>query len=581
MPVRTNSPYRRLMRYTAHVMAVALGLSLSVQANAQTAGQLAESSYAPPAQALRGSLVFSGAPGLKAPPGSDRLSIQLSGLSISGGLAGTEAAQARLRERLLNKRIAVSEIFAAAGEYEAALASSGYVLARVVIPAQTLVDGGALKITVVDGFIEAIDAAAVPEQLRRRLGQMTGRLVDRQGLTLAELERSLLLAGDTYGVALGSALSTGQRSGGTVIILNPQFRRVTGFVGFDNTLSKDLGRLNVSSGVEFNGFLGMGDVFYLRASGHPDIGNYFSDLPTIRTLAAGGVVPIGASGLTASLEVADSRTHNDAGPVATSSTFTRYTMRLTYPWIRSTKRNVTFGVALDAQEDTQNLITTAGPFELYSDRTRVLRFSVDSQFQLASGGNLVLGASYSRGLDAFGARGLDDLAPGSFLSRQGADAEFNKLEVNAAFSKALAENWGMLVQGRAQTSFGKAMLSNEQFGIASTDALSPMSQGAVSGDSGWIVRAEVSRSFGTSVGGMPLVTSPYVFGAVGEVFLANPTPGEFRRLGASAYGLGVELALIRDPRFSSASLRAEYGQASVDEGGTSSERLTLVGSFRF
>lgn len=581
MPKLTTLLRRRGWRHAGSVLAAvsALGLS-SGQLSSQTAGQLTEGSYAPPAQALRGSLVFSGAPGLKAPPGADKLSIQLSGLSVEGGLAGTEAALSRLRARLTGKRIAVSEIFAAAGQFETDLATAGYVLARVVIPAQTLVDGGNLKLTVIDGFIEAIDAAAVPAPLRARIERLTNPLIERQGLTLAQLERSLLLAGDTYGVALGSALSTGQRPGGTVIILNPQFRRVTGFVGFDNTLSKDLGRLNFSSGVELNGYLGMGDVFYLRASGHPAFGSdgYFSGSPTIRTLAAGGVVPVGTSGLTFSLEVADSRTRNDTGAVTTSSAFTRYTARLTYPWIRSTKRNVTFGLALDAQEDKQDLVGIA---EFYHERSRVLRFSVDSQWQLSTGGNLVIGANFSHGLDALGAGSLAEAETLLPWSRDGAEAEFNKLEVNVAFSKALAENWGILVQGRAQTSFGKPMLSNEQFGIAATDALSPLSQGAVSGDSGWVLRAEASRSFAANVGGLPLVTSPYVFASVGEVFLARPTADEFRRQGATAFGLGVDLTMIRDPRFSSASLRAEYGKAQLDEGGSSSERLTLVGSFRF
>ena len=60
---------------------------------------------------------------------------------------------------------------------------------------------------------------------------------------ILELERQLLLAGDVAGVALGSALTTGQQPGGTVIALDPEFQKVTGFAGFDNFAPDDLGAL--------------------------------------------------------------------------------------------------------------------------------------------------------------------------------------------------------------------------------------------------------------------------------------------------------------------------------------------------
>src|SRR5690606_25811986 len=100
-----------------------------------------------------------------------------------------------------------------------------------------------LRIAVVDGFVETVDTTNAPPEIRRRIEALTAPLVGRPGLTMTELERQLLLAGDVSGVALGSALATGSRPGGTVIALDPQYRKVTGFVGFDNFAPTELGSI--------------------------------------------------------------------------------------------------------------------------------------------------------------------------------------------------------------------------------------------------------------------------------------------------------------------------------------------------
>lgn len=132
------------------------------QTRIPTASQITQDSYQPPMQRLTGAVVFSGSPGLAAPEGAERLSIQLADVRVEGALPGSETRIAALRQRLIGKRIAVSEIFAAASDLEAGFVRDGYVLARVVIPAQTLEDGGPLRLTVVNGFVEKIDTSAAP-----------------------------------------------------------------------------------------------------------------------------------------------------------------------------------------------------------------------------------------------------------------------------------------------------------------------------------------------------------------------------------------------------------------------------------
>ncbi|WP_353142886.1 ShlB/FhaC/HecB family hemolysin secretion/activation protein [Paracoccus sp. (in: a-proteobacteria)] len=577
--IRLPSPAASVMAFTALAM---LALPAG-PARTQTASQITQDSYQPPMQRLSGAVVFSGSPGLAAPQGADRLSIQLADVRVEGALPGNEAEIASLRQRLIGKRIAVSEIFAAASDLEAAYVRNGYVLSRVVIPAQTLEDGGALRLTIVSGFVEKIDTSAAPPALRARLDAMTAPLIDRPTLRLPDIERRLLLAGDMFGVALGSALSTGARPGGTVIILNPQFRSVTGFVGLDNSFSSELGRWNLSAGVELNNQLGRGEVFYLRASGHPQLGDegYLSDRPQLRTLAGGAVFPLGNDGLTFGVEAANSKTGPDSGAVATASDFDRLSLRLFYPVVRSVKRNISVTGALDLQRDRQDLETSVGDFGLYKDRTRVLRLTGEGNWQLSDNSALRMAAVLSVGLNALGARTAADATPAMPLSRDGADADFHKLELSFRYDRDFHRDWSLALSGQAQSAFGDPLLSSEQFGIASTEGLSAFDLGSLSGDSGWFVRGEVARHFPTQGLGHPVVVSPYVFAAVGAVNLENPSADEAARTKATSFGIGVDLRLIRDPSYSSALVRFEYGKGSRDDGQEDPERFTIISSYRF
>jgi len=174
---------------------------------AQTASQVAPTDTRPQTQPLRGSLVFSGEPGLAAPPGAENLSIRISEVRVEGTLPGLEVATEALRQRLTRGRIPASELFEAAAELEQAYVNEGYVLARVILPAQQLRDGGTLRLTVVDGFVEDVRIEAAPEPVRERLRILTAPLEGRRGLRLRDLERQILLASSIRTIAASPASS--------------------------------------------------------------------------------------------------------------------------------------------------------------------------------------------------------------------------------------------------------------------------------------------------------------------------------------------------------------------------------------
>lgn len=561
---------------------------MATEIGAQTASELTPSTFAPDAQRLSGAVVFSGERGTRPPEGADKLLINLSGVTLNGGLPQLENVNVAVRERLTGKTITVAEIFNAAADLETAYAQEGYVLARVILPAQELRDGGRLRIEVVDGFVETVDTSNVPEPVRSRITTITEPLVGRRSLRLPELERQLLLAGDTYGVALGSALAAGATPGGTSLILQPEFRPVTGFFAFDNANSDELGPVNLSAGVELNSPFGFGETLYARLSGVPsgdndaDVGSFFGSDPRVRTLSIGGVVPLGFDGLTLNIEGTDSRTAPDTLVAPSTSRFTRSSIRLFYPFVRSRNRNISGQLTLDLQKDEQFLLTsptTRAP--VYQDKTSVLRLAVDGFWLTETGAAIEAGATLSRGIDAFGARTADEVGTGVPLSRQGADAEFTKLILSGRIRRKINDNFNFSLAGRAQSSFGDALLTGEQFGIAGGQELSAFDAGTIKGDSGFVARAEISMPRQVSFADRPILLSPYIFAAYGDVSLKEPTALETADLSATSFGVGVELNTLSESNFSSATVRIEYARGTRDDDQPDNNRLSISGSFRF
>jgi len=566
------------------VASVAIGVFSAVGAgHAQTASEITPPTLQPELQRLNGAVVFTGRTGTQAPPGSDEIGITLSGVDLRNALPQLAAQNNAFKARLTSGRVPVSELFDATAALEEAYADAGFVLTRVVLPQQSLRDGGVLRVEIVNGFIERVDTSNVPANARSRIEGLTAPIVNKEGLTRGELERQLLLAGDVPGIALKSALGAGDEPGSAVIALDPEYRKVTGFAGFGNPTDVGLGRVAFNLGMEVNSPLKFGETFYFRASGAPQ--DYFSDDPRSRILAVGAVVPLGFSGLTLNVELTSSDTKPDDDVVPTRSSFDRQSVRLSYPFVRSRQLNVTGQVALDLQSDKQDLIGAGGArVPIYRDEISVLRFGGSVSYFHKDDSVTEAGLILSQGLDAFGARtAAEAAAEGVPLSRAGADADFTKLAGSFSHRRALAASFplALSVTGRFQTSFVDPLVTSEQISIVGAQELSAFDSGVLRGDSGFVVRSELSTQTRVTLATVPVLLSPYTFLSYGAVYLESPSAAEQERTEAFAYGIGIDFFAQTDSNFRSSSLRVELGRRETDDGSSDDNRFTISGNFRF
>jgi hemolysin activation/secretion protein len=588
---------------------------------AQSASQITPHTFEPTPQPQGGEIVIPEASGPKAPEGAGQLFVQITGVEVESGLPALRAQEQAITAELVGKRISVAELFAVARKLEQAYIAAGYALVRVVLPAQRLRDGATVHFIIINGYVERIDTSALPDAIRGRVVKLLSPLVGRRGLTLPEIERALLLAGDLPGTALRSTLAPGSEPGAGVLVLEARHQPVTGFVSFDNTLSKELGSWTTGLGLDANSVSGLGELVYVRASGRPGGNeNLFTEEPRNRTLAAGVTIPIGANGLSFNLEVTDARTTplvDDTG-LGTTSLFTRYSARLNYPLVRRRDVTVNLQTALDFQQERVRAITPMTE-DLSLDRLRILRGGGGVTW-FAPGEGVVTGrltGSYGIG----GRKAPADNSDDTPLSRQGEDPIFQKLEMSFDYAQPLAAHLAFDFAARAQTSFNRVMASAEQISLSGATGLSPVASGQVQGDSGYVLRAEAQfpfmaafnlPSFSSSAGAASkapayspgdspgdssvaksgeseqssvadagAMLTPYLFGACGTVTFARPTTVESAVTHGAAYGLGLRLGAAPRASFSAAMFRLEYGHYTLGDKLGDGNRLTLTVSFQF
>jgi hemolysin activation/secretion protein len=520
-----------------------LGAAIAPQALAQTAGQITPETFRPPVTPVPGGLAIPSIPQLEAPPGAENLSVRLADIKVDGGLPQLEAATARITAPLIGRVVTAAELFAAARAIGQAYAQAGHVLARVVLPAQNVTDGGTLRLLVIDGVIEKVDTSRLPPRIRDRVAAMLAPLVGETGLTLARIERPLLLAGDLPGTRLRSTLTAGENPGGTILVLEADHDLITGIATLDNNLSPELGRVALGLGFDLNSPTANGEQVYFRMSGWPGGGSdsFFDEYARNRLFALGTVIPLGLDGWTLNLEATQSRTtpRPPSGAPQTTSTFSRFSTRLRYPVVRGRTASAYLEAAFDVQNEVVDVIKplNAG---LSEDDLRIARLAGDGFLLTGIGGLLTGRATTSFGLDAFGAR--DVPPPGQVpLSRQGVTPDFQKLDGLLRYQQPLGDLFAVQLEGRAQTSFGEPLPLSEQIGLASSSGLSSFYSGQIQGDSGYVVRAELQLQhlLGKQEGRLNMGLTPYIFGAYGEVDLAQATAVENASLRAGSYGVGL------------------------------------------
>lgn len=519
------------------------------------------------------------------PPNAEELFVHIGEISVKDGFPELVTSTEALLSQVRMQRISVASLYRLAESVEMLYHEAGYVLVRVLVPPQKLNDGDTLRLIVLDGFVERIDASAVDERSRNRVWTVMQRLVGQHRLDSEALERALTLAGRSPGLALRSTLLAGTEPGGVILKLDGTFTRISGSFSADDRLSNLLGPWQTTLQVTLNELIGAGVQLYANVSGGRDWGSAFQGDAPRRVSGGGAIIPIGNNGWSINPEFTSSVSQPmpQPGVPRSLSNFERYTLRLIYPLILNRQEELTITGTLDATHQIDTLpdfqLTAAdgsslGAFVLDQDRLRVARLGANWRKTLASAGHLNAGATISAGITSLGARTRADVAvSGIAMSRMDAKPDFIKIEGNLVYEQQLPMGLQSKSLLRAQAALNGVLPGSELFSLDGEDALSTFTSGSISDDDGWVVRQEFTRPTTWQVGYAEVNLVPYVFGAAGKTS-SQLAIGISRGL-SKAYGFGMRM------QWRSVNFSMEYGRHESEPSALNDNQFFVKGQVQF
>ncbi len=482
--------------------------------------------------------------GATVPAQAKKLSFRLLGFEVQGEFEELAAQRKEIEAPLIGKRVTVADVFEFADKLQQIYVRAGYPLARVVILPQEFEQSAQIKLRVIDGFVEKMNLDAIPEQARKRVLAVLTPLMRKTRLKQSELERMLLIAGDTPGLILNATFAGGREVGGSLLVLTGRYRPVSASLYGDNAMPQVFGTGQLVGTASLNSLMGFGEQLVLSVAGLPDK-DFTTESPTRRYLTGYYVMPIGTGGWKLELGGSNGVTTPRANLEGRSQGLLIHGhARLSYDAIKLRNVELTFNGRFDATDERLDSLFLETPSPLSLDRLRVVRGGFDGIWRLReTGTNFSFGANYSRGLDAFGARRAADANPLLPLSRQGADAVFSKLDGRFEVYQALPQDFFTSIALSGQTGFRNPLLKSEQYDITGVKALSGFTAGAMPGDRAWVVRGEFGKPFSFPIETGGLTTTPYVFSSYGERIYENPTGLEVASVHATNYGAGMRFNL--------------------------------------
>ena len=449
----------------------------------------------------------------------------LSAVVIEGATVYEPSDLAPLYSNYLAQEVSLTDVDTILAAITAKYRSDGYVLSRAVAPPQD-VELGILRVRIIEGFVERVvfeGDRPGREGLLRAFGE---KITTVRPLTLAALERNILLVNDVPGIRVKPSLRALKGDPGAYqLTLSLDHDAVAAFAGLDNRGTRPVGRLQSYVGVDLNSVFGLLErtraVFFTV----PDEPNELLYFQLVHDQ------PIGSGGtrltLSASQSFTDAGANLESREVEGSST--RAGLRLRHPILRARKQTL----SVDGRFDYMNIEDDVDRLEVFNDRLRVIRVGVEYAFADGLQGTNVVNIDASQGLDILNASS----AGSPKLSRSEGRPDFTKVTADVERQQRLGRNWGVRIAARAQKS-ASTLLSSEEFRLGGAKFGRAYDPSEITGDDGAALSIELQ--YGRSlVKGLLTSYQLYGFYDLGAAWDAND-----RRESLASAGGGVRIGLF-------------------------------------
>jgi len=465
----------------------------------------------------------------QAPAGAEKLNFTLHTVDIEGVTRYSPEQLLPLYEKLLGTSITVAQAFQVANQIELRYRGDGYVTTRVIVPEQTI-EGGRFRIVVVEGFISDVTYDGNIGPARAAVEKLVNRLRGMRPVSVAEIERQLLLANDLPGLAVRATLEPSPtETGGSILVVRSERKLVDASLGVDNRNSPYLGSGELVGSVSLNSIGGRADR--LTVSGR--INNPFSRSKSVN---AGYDMLLNDSGTTLGLNAAyaNSLPGRELKDLDVESDVYAYTATVTHPLIRSRLQNLRLMGQFEARDVSTDILQTA----FTRDRLRIARLGLSYDRTDSWNGITAVRGTLHQGLHGLGA--TKNGAP--LASRANGRSDFFKVTAEITRLQQISENISLVAALAGQYSPHK-LLASEEFALGGGSFGRGYDYGEMSADKGIAALLEVRYALPNSF--LPHGSHLYGFIDGGKLWTHKDAP-ELERASLSSFGAGMRANLSKN-----------------------------------
>jgi len=383
-----------------------------------------------------------------APPGADQLMVTLWGIEIVGNTVYSFQQLEGFYAGLLVTEMPLSRVFQIAEEIQKKYHDDGYLLTRVIIPAQN-VSRGFYRVQIIEGFISDVKLEGDIGPVAKRIERQLRELVGYRPINSERIERYLLLANDTPGITVRGVLRPGVGEvGASELLVKVERKQFEGYIVADNRGSEFTGPWRGALALRENSSTSLGESIQVTiGSTLVSEEQRFAQLIYEQNI---GIEGLKFQGVTSYGPSEPGFTLKPLG-VETRVAFARGSF--TYPLIRSRKQNLFVNSGFDAIQSTVDVLGT----QVSKDDLRVLHATATYDFVDQYGGRSSISGGLRQGLPVLGASENG----AANLSRSEGKVDFTSLNADLWRQQRLAGNLGVLFASVGQYSFD-TLLSDEE-----------------------------------------------------------------------------------------------------------------------
>ena len=514
--------------------------------------------------------------GLITPPGSENISFNFVGIEIENEIENMKNVRKNLFDPKLNQLITLKDFYNLLIALEQLYVLNGYFLARFIVPPQTIEQNSTIKAIVFPGKIESVDYSQLDKRIAKPIKKHFQKIIGIKGLEYPVIEKSIIKSRELPGVELETTIKAGNEPGTSSLHLNAEHELVNGYFSYSNGLSETAGKDQFTSYVSLNSPFGYGENLYAAFVLDPENSANVKRTDFREAYLVGGKIPILSSDF--SLFGAVNESYSEPKGLNKKGEFKQINFGVEYQL--NNTRLVKNSLSLDLQWIKEREFSTSSNVsnDIFYDEYNALELKYTTT-------NLSF-------LNFFSLRGSSALKFGTpiynnttsdtkTLSRGGSTLNFIKWNSDINLNKSILSDYSVNTRFVFQKLLSdRGLVNSEQINITGPGQMSGFESGNMSGDQGYFLRTEVSKSFfpflksDENIKAKSIRIEPYIHLGVGATYYDRPASGEFSRTEVASGGYGLKLNIPLNSNNLNISFEAAEADKSVAE--TNSKPVFLL-----